>query len=36
MVELSNSKVQVHLVHPGGINTYIANKPEHENLPGSF
>ncbi|WP_341237979.1 SDR family oxidoreductase [uncultured Limnobacter sp.] len=36
MVELSNSKVQVHLVHPGGINTNIASKPEHEKFAKKF
>jgi NAD(P)-dependent dehydrogenase (short-subunit alcohol dehydrogenase family) len=36
MVELSKSEVQVHLVHPGGINTNIASKPEHKEFAQKF
>lgn len=35
-VELSSSKIQVHLVHPGGINTNIANKEEHAEFAKKF
>lgn len=36
MVELSSSKIQVHLVHPGGIATNIASKAEHAKFAQKF
>ncbi|MFN4329914.1 MAG: SDR family NAD(P)-dependent oxidoreductase [Limnobacter sp.] len=35
-VELSSSNIQVHLVHPGGINTNIASKAEHKKFAEKF
>lgn len=35
-VELQSTKVQVHLVHPGGIATNIANKEEHAEFARKF
>ncbi|MCQ8896775.1 SDR family oxidoreductase [Limnobacter humi] len=35
-VELSSSDIQVHLVHPGGINTNIASEAKHEKFAKKF